>query len=480
MQLYFALLFNANLNGFSRGTIYHGSGKQFCVPGLNCYSCPGAVAACPLGSLQGAFSADRSTIFYVSGIILMYGVLLGRMICGWLCPFGLIQDLLYRIPTPKLKKGPLTRALSMLKYILLAVFVFLIPIAYAMKDIPLPAFCKYICPAGTLEGGLTLLANEVNAGWFSMLGPIFTWKFLLTVSILTGCVFVFRVFCRFLCPLGALYGLFNRVSCLGIRLDESKCTACGRCEGVCRVDIRQVGDRECISCGECVNVCPTKAISWKGGTIFQKANELAVGKTKNAAQATIQQRRFRLVTRSVAAVLMLAVLAMSLLHFNGDADALPSQGCEIGDLSISCPLEILTARGTDGRTIDPGRTGQLTIVNFWGTWCTPCVQELPYFDQIAREYRGTIAVVAIHTPLAGETAPAYIGKYYPESDILFALDRSADEAGLAGSCYTALGGRGTYPYTVILDENGVILHTVVSALDYEGLKDLVATCLSES
>lgn len=476
IQLYFALLFNANMGGFSSGTIYQGSAKQICVPGLNCYSCPGAVGACPLGSLQGAFSADRSTLSYVGGILLLYGVLFGRMVCGWLCPFGLIQELLHKIPTPKLKKGPVTRIFSGLKYILLVVFVFVIPIAYAVKDIPLPAFCKYICPAGTLEGGLTLLSNKANAGYFSMLGGIFTWKFLLTVSILTGCVFVFRLFCRFLCPLGALYGLFNRFSVFGIQLDESKCTACGRCEAVCQVDIRQVGDRECVSCGECIAVCPTKAISWKGGKIFLKENDIAGKQKKSAARATAKRRKLQAVTRTVTAVLMLAVLVLAVWGFNRNMPDLPREGSDVGDLSVSYPLGVLTSDGITEQTIDPGRTGKLTIVNFWGTWCTPCVRELPYFDRIAREY-AEIAVVAVHTHLAGDTAPAYIGEYYENSPILFAMDAPLDESGLTGGYYSALGGRGTYPYTVVLDENGVILTTIVSALEYEDLRNLVETYL---
>ena len=97
MQLYFALLFNANLKGFINvegyfnGKIYQGQTKNVCVPGINCYSCPGAVGACPLGSLQGALG-NRSTLFYVGGTLLLYSILFGRMICGWLCPFGFIQD----------------------------------------------------------------------------------------------------------------------------------------------------------------------------------------------------------------------------------------------------------------------------------------------------------------------------------------------------------------------------------------------------
>ena len=224
MQLYFALLFNANFKGFVTGNIYQGGTEQFCAPGINCYSCPGAVGACPLGSLQGAFSADRSTLFYVGGILLLYSLLFGRMICGWLCPFGLIQELVHKIPTPKLKKSPVTRVLSYLKYVILVFFVLIVPIMYAFRNTPLPAFCKYICPAGTLEGGIGLLSNAVNESYFSMLGPLFTWKFLLMVSILVGSVFIFRLFCRFICPLGALYGLFNKLSVFGVKVDNSKCT----------------------------------------------------------------------------------------------------------------------------------------------------------------------------------------------------------------------------------------------------------------
>ncbi len=296
MQLYFALLFNANLKGFVSGNIYQGSSKQICVPGINCYSCPGAVGACPLGSLQGSFSAHRSTWYYVGGILLLYSILFGRMICGWLCPFGLIQELLYKIKTPKLKKSPITRLLSYLKYVILIVFVFIIPICYAFKDTPMPAFCKYICPAGTIEGGLLLLSNKVNASYFSMLGPIFTWKFLLMVSIVVGCIFAFRFFCRFLCPLGALYGLFNKISVFGVHLEKSKCVDCGKCFAQCKVDIRHVGDQECVSCGECISVCPTQAISWKGPKILVKSNDIPA-----SDGSTGKKKR---ITRAVVAVLM--------------------------------------------------------------------------------------------------------------------------------------------------------------------------------
>ena len=456
VQLYFGLLINANLKGFISGNIYQGGSKIMCAPGINCYSCPGAIGACPLGSLQGSFSADRSTLFYVGGILLLYSIMLGRMICGWLCPFGLIQELLYKFKTPKLKKSPVTRLLSYLKYAILVFFVFIVPILYAFRDTPLPAFCKYICPAGTLEGGIGLLSNAVNASYFSMLGPLFTWKFLLMVSILVGCVFIFRLFCRFICPLGALYGLFNKISFFGITVEKSKCTDCGLCNNHCKVDIKHPGDQECISCGSCVGVCPTKAIHWKGPKVLiPQGND---GSKK------------RLVTRIISAVLMLAILGGAVAYYWNVGPATIPMGNEVGDMCYGYDLEVLNSTGITGATIDPTKTGKITIVNFWGTWCTPCVNELPYFDQIATDYADTVDVIAIHTNMVNETAPAFIEKYYADSNITFAKDYNLDNT---EGYYTALGGRGTYPYTLILNDQGVILEVFVKALEYEDLQAVV-------
>ncbi len=470
MQLYFALLFNANLKGFVSGNIYQGQSKSFCVPGINCYSCPGAVGACPLGSLQGAFHAGKSTLFYVGGILLLYSIAFGRMICGWLCPFGLVQELLYKIPTPKLKKGPVTRILSYLKYVILIFFVGIVPIIYAFRDMPLPAFCKYICPAGTIEGGLGLLSNKVNTSYFSMLGPIFTWKFMLMISIVVGTVFIFRLFCRFLCPLGAIYGLFNKISFFGIHVDDSKCTHCNLCVTHCKLDIHKVADQECISCGECADVCPTGAISFKGGKLKLKANECApTGKR-------------RTVIRIITAVVMAAVLLGAFLYYWSDSTSDPitppitsvDRGNQVGDICYNYAVPIVTAQGLSGETIDPTATGKITVINFWGTWCTPCVAELPYFDKIAAEYADTVQVVAIHSNLITDPAPAeYISKYYPDTNMVFAIDDAADATGLKGAYYTLLGGRGTYPMTLILDENAKILAVWLSSVTYEDLQTVI-------
>ena len=57
IQLYAAVLFNANIKGYISGNIYTSkTTKYMCIPSLNCYSCPGAVGACPLGALQNALA----------------------------------------------------------------------------------------------------------------------------------------------------------------------------------------------------------------------------------------------------------------------------------------------------------------------------------------------------------------------------------------------------------------------------------------
>ena len=464
IQLYFALLFNVNFKGFFTGNIYQGNTKKFCVPGINCYSCPGAIGACPLGSFQGSFSADRSTIYYVCGILALYGILLGRWICGWLCPFGFIQELLHKIKSPKVGKSPVTKVLSWAKYVILVFFVFIVPITYAIRDVPLPAFCKYICPAGTLEGGLGLLSNKVNASYFAMLGPLFTWKFLLLVSICVGSIFIFRLFCRFICPLGALYGLFNRFSFFGIRVDNAKCTHCNLCVTHCKVDIRHPGDQECISCGECIGTCPTEAISWKGPKILLRRNE-----TNAPEEATTTKKRN--ISRIVTALLMAAILVGAAVYY-WNAGPTATEGSEPGDLCYGYDLQLIDETGILTQTVNPAKSGKITIINFWGTWCTPCVNELPYFDRIASEYADTVRVIAIHTNMINNTAPGFIGNNYPDSPILFASDY-VTEGSTTEQYYTTLGGRGTYPYTVILDTDGIIHSIFVEPLTYEDLKAVV-------
>lgn len=266
IQLYSALLYNAYMKGFVTGDIFQGKSKSVCLPGLNCYSCPGAIGACPLGSIQNALAESKTKLpTYVLGIILLYCIIFGRTICGFLCPVGLLQELLYKIKTPKVRKSKITRCLSYFKYVLLFVLVIGVPIIYAFqqKGLPVPGFCKYICPAGTFEGAIFLLMNKANTSSFARLGSLFTWKFFLLVIFVVASVFIYRFFCRFFCPLGAIYGIFNKLSILGVKVDKSACNHCNACINTCKMDVKEVGDHECIQCGDCMKVCGCKAIKWK-------------------------------------------------------------------------------------------------------------------------------------------------------------------------------------------------------------------------
>lgn len=256
------LLQNGNLAGFFSGRIYKGPLKNACLPGLNCYSCPGALGSCPIGALQSvSTSPDFSLSLLVLGFLFVVGGLLGRLVCGFLCPFGWVQELLHRIPSKKRSTKPLKK-LTYVKYGILVVFVLLLPLvpinSLGMGD---PAFCKYICPQGVLEGAIPL--SIVNPSIREGLGGLFLWKFSLLVAVLWLAVVYFRPFCKWICPLGAIYALFNRFSLYRLTLVEEKCTHCGRCAAICPMDCDPTKDAnapECIRCGDCVAACPTGAI----------------------------------------------------------------------------------------------------------------------------------------------------------------------------------------------------------------------------
>ena len=294
IQLLSALLYNANLPGFASGRIYQGNGKGLCTPGLNCYSCPGATAACPLGSLQSALAQVPEKLpLYLLGFFLLIGLALGRLVCGFLCPFGLIQELLYAIPSPKLPKSPWTRRLSWCKYGVLALLVLAIPLVSGLSSgLALPAFCKYICPAGTLEGALPLVI--LRPEYRPMLGWLFTWKVFLCFALLLLCIFAYRAFCRFLCPLGAIWSLFSRVALVGFRIDPNRCTHCNACTRHCLLDVAQVGDRECIQCGACRDHCPVNAIYFgkekSHATIHQTAPSASTDASPGSGPGSLRRR----------------------------------------------------------------------------------------------------------------------------------------------------------------------------------------------
>ena len=263
-----AVLFtNLHLPNFIKGGIYQGKGKNVCVPGLNCYSCPAASGACPIGAFQAVAGSSKFRFsYYISGFLILLGLLLGRLICGFLCPFGWFQELLHRIPTRKLSTKKL-RPLTYLKYVILLVMVVLLP-AFAVNDVGMgdPFFCKYLCPQGVLEGAIPLAL--VNSGIRAALGKLFNWKFCILLAVTALSILFYRPFCKWLCPLGAFYALFNKVSLLQMKVDANACISCGKCARACGmdVDVTKTPDHaECIRCGKCVLACPTGAVHFRYG-----------------------------------------------------------------------------------------------------------------------------------------------------------------------------------------------------------------------
>ncbi|MBC7252823.1 MAG: 4Fe-4S binding protein [Actinobacteria bacterium] len=248
---------------FSR-SVYRGTLKGICVPGLNCYACPLTVFACPIGSLQHSFTLISGKVkgyiargfgalLYVLGSVGLVGAVVGRMPCGWICPFGFFQDLLYKVPVPKLR---LPREVRWGRYAFLLVLVMAVPFVTGVN------WFSRLCPMGALEGGLFLKAAPPRdplppTGWFFWL------KIAVLAFFILWFMFSKRPFCRAVCPLGAMLGLCNRFSIYRLRVDEGLCDRCGRCRRVCPVDIDIFEDPDspdCIRCLECRKACPRGAI----------------------------------------------------------------------------------------------------------------------------------------------------------------------------------------------------------------------------
>lgn len=265
IQVGFTAVTNGYAKGFLEGRIYTGSLKSFCLPGLNCYSCPGALGSCPIGAVQAVLASRNFGIsLYLTGFFMMIGAFFGRFVCGWLCPFGLVQDLLHKIPFgKKITKIRGDKYLRYVKYGILLGFVILLPMfvvdAFGQGS---PWFCEWICPSGTLFAGWPLVL--LNSGIRQTIGLLFAWKNLILIALILLSIVIYRPFCKYLCPLGAIYGLFNPIAFYRYQIDDSKCDNCLDCQSACKMNVCVIetpNSPECIRCGDCIKACKTKAIS---------------------------------------------------------------------------------------------------------------------------------------------------------------------------------------------------------------------------
>ncbi len=242
------------------GKIYKGNLKKLCVPGMNCYSCPGAVGSCPIGSLQAVIGSwNFKFAFYVAGFLVFVGALVGRFVCGWLCPFGLIQDLLHKIPFPKkLRTFQGRQAAAQAEVCDSGGFRHSAAHVSGGCDGSGRTVFLQADLSGRDAGGRHPLAL-MNKSMHSVLGWLYAWKNVLLVATILLSIIIYRPFCKYICPLGAIYSVFNPISVFKYRVDESKCVSCGACSKSCKMGVDPVQNAnhpECIRCGLCKRSVP--------------------------------------------------------------------------------------------------------------------------------------------------------------------------------------------------------------------------------
>ncbi len=365
---------NSKFGNFFSGKIYKGALKNFCVPGMNCYSCPGAVGACPIGSLQAVVGGKKKFSFYVLGYLALIGVLVGRFVCGWLCLFGLIQELLYKIPTPKLKiPDKIDKKLRYLKYFFLFVFVFLLTALLKAENglVSVPYFCKYICPVGMLEGGIPLVSK--NADLQSSVGGRYAWKgFLLAATVLTS-IFIYRPFCKYVCPLGAFYGIFQKFCFLRLTVDKDKCIGCNACAKQCKMNVDVVhnpNSAECIRCGECTKCCP------KGALSFTVLNKTKKKETNEQSIEVTDKKRYIII---MAAALIAAGLFIFKVNTSDAADIAVTE--TYGALNFT----VQEIYGGEVNSDELFAKADVTMINVWASYCSPCAKELPELSELNKK-----------------------------------------------------------------------------------------------
>ena len=235
-----------------------------CSPVLHCYACPLAAFACPIGVIA-QLSAMHIFPFIAIGLLIIIGAAFGSLLCGWVCPFGFLQDLAAKVPTPRFE---LPKWTGYFRYVVLIIMVLAIP--YFFGEGHWLFICR-LCPAGALEAAVPNMVSQIVAG--QKISPPGAIKLTILGLFLVTIFFVNRPWCRLLCPLGGVFSLFNRVSAFFLRIDADKCNACKQCHKLCEYGIepdKTPNDTGCIRCLECTK-CGPDAIT--PASIFEHAEE---------------------------------------------------------------------------------------------------------------------------------------------------------------------------------------------------------------
>lgn len=242
---------NSYIGSFFYNNIYQGWFKGVCVPFMNCYGCPLAVMSCPIGTLQH-FVIIKAVPFLLIGFVGVIGLVVGRMFCGWLCPFGFIQEMLYKIKT---KKFYPRKAFSYSKYVILAGLTLVV--AYWVGE---PWFCK-LCPVGTLEAGIPIILWNPSGDIFtyggsiiSRVGFLFYTKLLILGGIVFTAILIHQPFCRYICPMGAIWSVFNKFSLFRLWVRKDTCAFFYECHQGCPMEVQvhnSPNDLDCTRCLEC-------------------------------------------------------------------------------------------------------------------------------------------------------------------------------------------------------------------------------------
>ena len=461
-----------------------------------------------VGSSKFAFS------YYITGFLILLGVLLGRFICGFLCPFGWFQELLHKIPTKKISTKKL-KGLTYIKYAVLLIMVVLLP-ALAVNDVGMgdPFFCKYLCPQGVLEGAIPLAA--VDSGLRDALGALFSWKFGILIVTIVLSVLFYRPFCKWLCPLGAFYALLNKVSLLGMRVDKHKCISCGKCAKACKMDVDVTKSPDHTACGMSKDGKENEGSKETGIASLLAADPKTTDEASELHQKLMQQETailsennslwekvFMSADKGMAMIedggnygdFLLTTIENSKDQFTDDELKLLKDGAEQireieGKLTVlelkfpdcgkkpsegemSVPAEngkpkensdLMKFPSFEGKDLDGNEVksstlfagNTVTVVNFWFTTCNPCVGELSDLEALNKslsEKGGEVVGINSFTLDGDKTAISEAKDVLTKKGASYKniWFESNSEAGKFTS------GLYSYPTTYVVDKNGNIV-----------------------